>query len=303
MRNRSTVIRMQADISLADLRSTIGSRMTLANHCQLSFVSPKNMTKRKALLSEADWLQCRSEVGNGNEVEIVVSDLGEIVLTSGDAEEWIVVDSAIEDEEYFRALGSEIWKRVIGYSEKRISDEKLRQDSIPRKQFKEQLAKSLQEIQGGLAGFKAQVYSDLKDLKSQLKLQRLICLMELKSKSEPSSATGVMTIKDAPIIAESQKKFIHHGVACDQCRVSPIVGVRFKSIHKRNYDLCDNCHSKIENRMDVYIALRECHPSRANHLVHLSRAIVKPGQISSELNLLQHLHQWTDEFVDLSSMS
>lgn len=34
---------------------------------------------------------------------------------------------------------------------------------------------------------------------------------------------------------------IHRGITCDGCDMSPIVGVRYKSVLRGNYDLCENC--------------------------------------------------------------
>merc|ERR1719150_3606354 len=34
---------------------------------------------------------------------------------------------------------------------------------------------------------------------------------------------------------------VHRGITCDVCDMSPIVGVRYKSVRTANYDLCENC--------------------------------------------------------------
>ena len=34
----------------------------------------------------------------------------------------------------------------------------------------------------------------------------------------------------------------HFGVQCDACGVVPIVGVRYKSTSRADYDLCETCH-------------------------------------------------------------
>jgi len=34
---------------------------------------------------------------------------------------------------------------------------------------------------------------------------------------------------------------VHHGIVCDGCDASPIVGVRYKSVLRSNFDLCENC--------------------------------------------------------------
>merc|ERR1719499_2739057 len=34
---------------------------------------------------------------------------------------------------------------------------------------------------------------------------------------------------------------IHRGITCDGCDMSPIVGVRYKSVLRADYDLCEKC--------------------------------------------------------------
>ncbi|CAM6092724.1 unnamed protein product [Calypogeia fissa] len=43
---------------------------------------------------------------------------------------------------------------------------------------------------------------------------------------------------------------VHHGVACDICGVSPILGNRWKSKEKFDYDLCHSCYEKHGNEKD-----------------------------------------------------
>lgn len=42
-------------------------------------------------------------------------------------------------------------------------------------------------------------------------------------------------------VEEDECKTIHHGFSCDNCGKNPIVGVRFHSLIKQNYDLCSKC--------------------------------------------------------------
>merc|ERR1719317_1250291 len=45
-----------------------------------------------------------------------------------------------------------------------------------------------------------------------------------------------------PQAAEAnQNQAVHHGITCDGCDVSPIVGVRYKSVLRADYDLCEEC--------------------------------------------------------------
>jgi len=43
---------------------------------------------------------------------------------------------------------------------------------------------------------------------------------------------------------------IHEGITCDGCGMSPLVGIRHKSLEWDNYDLCSACHGQA-NREDV----------------------------------------------------
>jgi len=45
-----------------------------------------------------------------------------------------------------------------------------------------------------------------------------------------------------PQAAEAnQNQAVHRGITCDVCDVSPIVGVRYKSVLRADYDLCEEC--------------------------------------------------------------
>jgi len=44
--------------------------------------------------------------------------------------------------------------------------------------------------------------------------------------------------------AEANTQVVHHGVVCDGCEMSPIVGVRYKSTLRPDYDLCEECEKK-----------------------------------------------------------
>ncbi|CAG7884324.1 unnamed protein product [Brassica rapa] len=57
----------------------------------------------------------------------------------------------------------------------------------------------------------------------------------------------------------------HKGIQCDGCEVVPIMGPRFKSKVKEDYDLCNNCFSVMGNewdytRMDEPVSVRHLHP-------------------------------------------
>ena len=40
------------------------------------------------------------------------------------------------------------------------------------------------------------------------------------------------------------KDVVHKNVKCDQCGMTPIKGIRYKSATKDNYDLCIDCEAK-----------------------------------------------------------
>lgn len=39
-------------------------------------------------------------------------------------------------------------------------------------------------------------------------------------------------------------KIIHSNIVCNECKMSPIVGSRFKCLNCKDYDLCQNCYDK-----------------------------------------------------------
>jgi len=51
------------------------------------------------------------------------------------------------------------------------------------------------------------------------------------------------------------KESVHKGVKCDQCGLSPIVGIWYKSATKENYDLCIDCESKTGHN-DVFFKIK-----------------------------------------------
>lgn len=280
--------------SLKQLRAAIGEKVTLPTYYKLLCQD----SKQTELLTDNDWQTCCEAFAKQGEVELRIVDCDP--PSEEEDEEWVIVDQIIEDEEFLKQQGREVWKKVVSYAEKRIADENKRQDGVQKDHIKKVLENHLEEIHQSLVGFKEKFNSDVASLKSQLKLQRIICLLELKSKG---GVTGSMIEPKSPQPkVPSLPKIVHHGICCDGCRTSPIVGTRYKSVHKRNYDLCETCYGTIKDVSEPYIALREGHPSKANHLVHLARGIVKPGQITKELTLLQHLHQWTNEFADLADI-
>jgi len=53
----------------------------------------------------------------------------------------------------------------------------------------------------------------------------------------------------------SNNQVVHRGVVCDGCEMSPIVGVRYKSVLRPDYDLCENCE-KTHDPADPLIKIK-----------------------------------------------
>lgn len=286
-------------LTLKQLRAAIGQKVSLPSFFKLLC---EEADFRKELQSEDDWQACCAAFSKQGEVELRIVDADSPSVE--EADEWVIIDHIIEDEEYLRQLGKDVWKRVVSYAEKRIADESQRQDLIQKEQVKKVLENHLEELHKSLLGFKDKFNSDIRSLQAQVKFLRIICLLELKSKGQPRNVT--CDFRELPPVPQmtpfNSPKIVHHGVCCDGCKISPITGVRYKSVHKRNFDLCEKCYLTNKEKSEPYVALKEGHPSKANHLVHLSRGVVKPGQITKELSLVQHLHQWTNEFADLADI-
>ena len=51
------------------------------------------------------------------------------------------------------------------------------------------------------------------------------------------------------------KDSVHKGITCDLCKMCPIVGIRYKSATKENYDLCIDCEAK-NGHSDVFFKIK-----------------------------------------------
>ena len=47
---------------------------------------------------------------------------------------------------------------------------------------------------------------------------------------------------------------VHHGVSCDGCATSPVVGLRWKCKQCANYDLCNTCYNSFCGNRDIHDA-------------------------------------------------
>jgi next-to-BRCA1 protein 1 len=67
-----------------------------------------------------------------------------------------------------------------------------------------------------------------------------------------SSAPAAAPEQATPVASDESKDPVQHrGVQCDVCHMVPIVGIRYKSNKKHDYDLCENCFQK-SGSMDDY---------------------------------------------------
>jgi len=51
------------------------------------------------------------------------------------------------------------------------------------------------------------------------------------------------------------KDVVHKGITCDLCKMNPIVGIRYKSATKGNFDLCIDCEAR-EGCNDVFLKIK-----------------------------------------------
>ncbi|XP_066320845.1 protein JOKA2-like isoform X2 [Miscanthus floridulus] len=79
----------------------------------------------------------------------------------------------------------------------------------------------------------------------------------------------------------SAARSLHRWIQCDGCGVQPIVGPRYKSNVKEDYDLCDSCFQRMGNEMEYAKIDKPILPHRllrdphANRKVHHTRVLMK----------------------------
>ena len=67
-----------------------------------------------------------------------------------------------------------------------------------------------------------------------------------------------------PEATPSTEEAVHHGIVCDGCNMSPIVGVRYKSLSREDFDLCSACEASGKYpSANGYIKMTQ--PRSANH--------------------------------------
>jgi hypothetical protein len=56
---------------------------------------------------------------------------------------------------------------------------------------------------------------------------------------------------------------VHHGVVCDGCKMTPIIGNRFKSFNHRNVDFCEQCEASGQFALEYEPFIKITDPSKA----------------------------------------
>lgn len=61
----------------------------------------------------------------------------------------------------------------------------------------------------------------------------------------------------------------HDTVACDECRQSPLIGYRYKSVLTEDFDLCEACSKLEKYRFHTFLQIRYYDPSECNSVYSL----------------------------------
>ena len=98
------------------------------------------------------------------------------------------------------------------------------------------------------------------------------------------------------IIQNNAKKCqtIHEGVKCFQCLKSPIVGIRYKCINCKNYNLCENCEDKNSEsgtHPHLFIKIRKREPNVGGDFVDINKFEIKEENKNHNFN-----NKGNDEF-------
>jgi len=73
---------------------------------------------------------------------------------------------------------------------------------------------------------------------------------------DPTNPLAVLEEAQESIAEEFETKVVHRGVVCDGCEMDPIVGVRYKSTQRPNFDLCENCEKNHDDN-DVLLKFKK----------------------------------------------
>lgn len=54
---------------------------------------------------------------------------------------------------------------------------------------------------------------------------------------------------------EKENKQIHSTITCDECKVYPVVGKRYKSVTNDDFDICETCYNLPKYRNHTFIVI------------------------------------------------
>lgn len=121
-------------------------------------------------------------------------------------------------------------------------------------------------------------YGDTQPTKSQVtSLSPMLFSQNRSSTCQQSMESPHQTGRHSKVEA-TPGRIVHKSIECDHCGMNPIVGPRYKSMKKYDYDLCSNCFDKIGNSTDYH---RMGRPMIHKNHCHYPLASIKAGEHQS----------------------
>jgi hypothetical protein len=87
---------------------------------------------------------------------------------------------------------------------------------------------------------------------------------------------------------------VHHHIRCNECNVSPIIGVRYKSLPKDGYNLCQACEGKI-----FLLSSTSYETSIYYPMIKITHPSQHPKSVSYEVSELLTYSHHNEEFHSL----
>lgn len=188
-------------------------------------------------------------------------------------------------EEKARLEDEKIWQEIEMNSKKFDENQKLKNETEGKENFVEKKAifESPKDLAQKRANYRKKLSQKAKLTLEQSHLKKLINKtiqaklsqntvlsveeMTFTLSSNPTLQSEINKLLRSKAKENKNKRFnsfkehtasnvIHHGVACDGCGSFPIVGVRYKSLVRLNYDLCESCE-KVTDIKDPMVRFRE----------------------------------------------
>lgn len=96
--------------------------------------------------------------------------------------------------------------------------------------------------------------------------KKILLLAENLFKDNISKQAKLTKETDFLNVKKALKKTVHHGVTCDGCNQSPILGIRYKCTVCDDFDYCDDCENKLsEDHKHPFLKIKN--PNQSNYLV------------------------------------